>query len=128
MPKARRTDYSLVVVEAEMGRMQQTLAKLQGEVARLLRLQERNRERRPGEAPKTLQEALEEAERQYLLEVGQECGWSRTRMARVLKLDRKSLYRRMHKYGLAEAHPVSAGPPPRKVSRPTRGARGRRRS
>lgn len=126
MPRARRGEYSLAVVESEMGRMQQALAKLQTEVARLVRVHGRERARRPGEAPKTLAAALAEAEHQHLLEVGQECGWSRSRMARVLEIDRKSLYRRLHAYGLAEAHPAAGGPSPRQVSRRPRTVRGRR--
>jgi two-component system response regulator HydG len=50
---------------------------------------------------------LEEVERRYILRVLEAAGGSRTQAARILGLDRKTLYRKLEAY----AHP--AGPPRR---------------
>ena len=43
---------------------------------------------------------LEEVERRYILHVFQSVGRNRTLAARTLGLDRKTLYRKLHQYGV----------------------------
>jgi two-component system response regulator AtoC len=43
---------------------------------------------------------LEEVERRYILRVLEACGWRRMEAARILKLDRKTLYRKLERYGV----------------------------
>jgi len=43
---------------------------------------------------------LDEVRRRYCLEVLEACGGNRTNAARVLKLDRKTLYRRLLRWGV----------------------------
>jgi two-component system response regulator HydG len=43
---------------------------------------------------------LEEIERRYILRVLEACGWRRMEAARILKLDRKTLYRKLERYGV----------------------------
>jgi len=126
MPRVRRTANLLAVVEAQISRMQEALGKLQVEIARLSRMQARSQPQAAGQAALTLREARQAAEREFILDVGERCGWNRTQMARTLRLDRKSLYRRMQTYGMVAAHPAPSGPPPRKAAKPTRSARARR--
>ena len=42
---------------------------------------------------------LREVERRYVLQVLEHCGGNRTEAARVLGLDRKTLYRKLIKWG-----------------------------
>ncbi len=116
MPRVRRTANPLAVVEAQIGRMQQALGKLQVEIARLRRMQARSQPQSAGQTPLTLRDARQAAEHEFILEVGERCGWNRTQMVRTLRLDRKSLYRRMQTYGMVAAHPAPSGPPPRKAT------------
>ena len=44
---------------------------------------------------------LREIERRYVLHVLEQCGGNRTEAARVLGLDRKTLYRKLLKWGAA---------------------------
>jgi DNA-binding NtrC family response regulator len=44
---------------------------------------------------------LREIERRYVLQVLEQCGGNRTEAARVLGLDRKTLYRKLLKWGAA---------------------------
>jgi two-component system response regulator HydG len=43
---------------------------------------------------------LEEVERRYIMRVLEACGWRRMEAARILKLDRKTLYRKLERYGV----------------------------
>jgi two-component system, NtrC family, response regulator AtoC len=43
---------------------------------------------------------LDEVERRYILRVLDACGWRRMEAARILKLDRKTLYRKLERYGV----------------------------
>jgi DNA-binding NtrC family response regulator len=43
---------------------------------------------------------MEEVERRYILHVLKTVGDNRTRAAKILKLDRKTLYRKLQKYGV----------------------------
>jgi two-component system response regulator HydG len=44
---------------------------------------------------------LEEIERRYILRVLEAAGGNRTNAARILRLDRKTLYRRLQQYGVS---------------------------
>jgi two-component system response regulator HydG len=46
--------------------------------------------------------SLEEAERRYILHVVHACGGSRTAASQVLRMDRKTLYRKLKSYGEGE--------------------------
>lgn len=127
MPRSSRSAGTLAAAAVQIGRMQQALTRLQGEIAKLIRTQERDRPRDAARRPATLRAALQAAEQQAILEVGEECGWNRTRMARALKVDRKSLYRKMQAYDLVDAHPAPYVMPSRKRPKATRRAAARRR-
>jgi two-component system response regulator AtoC len=43
---------------------------------------------------------LEEVERRYIMRVLEACGWRRMEAARILGLDRKTLYRKLERYGV----------------------------
>jgi two-component system response regulator HydG len=43
---------------------------------------------------------LEEVERRYIMRVLEACGWRRMEAARILRLDRKTLYRKLERYGV----------------------------
>ena len=45
---------------------------------------------------------MEEVERRYILQVPKAVGGSKTTAARILGLDRKTLYRKLKQFGLAE--------------------------
>jgi len=49
-------------------------------------------------SPKTDQ-SLEDVERAHILHVLESCGWNQTRAARILKIDRVTLYNKIKKYG-----------------------------
>lgn len=117
MPRVRRNANPLAVVETQVSRMQDALANLKLEIARLLRMQERSVPREARQAPKTLREARQIAERQFLLEIGEQCGWNRAKMARTLKIDRKSLYRHMQQLDMLAAHPAMSAPARRPASK-----------
>jgi two-component system response regulator HydG len=55
-----------------------------------------------------LKEALEEPERQLILEALQALNWNRQETARVLDINRTTLYKKMKKYGLLFDEPVWA--------------------
>ena len=42
---------------------------------------------------------LEEVERRYIMRVLEACGWRRMEAARILRLDRKTLYRKLERWG-----------------------------
>jgi len=46
---------------------------------------------------------MEEVERRYILHVLKAVGDNRTLAARILKLDRKTLYRKLQRYGINES-------------------------
>jgi DNA-binding NtrC family response regulator len=48
----------------------------------------------------TLREALEGPEREIILQALRACGWSRNQTAKVLDINRTTLYQKMKKYGL----------------------------
>jgi two-component system response regulator HydG len=52
---------------------------------------------------------LEEVERRYILRVLEACGWRRMEAARILKLDRKTLYRKLERYGVRPHRSNNAG-------------------
>jgi two-component system response regulator PilR (NtrC family) len=60
------------------------------------------------ETPCAWSEVVVRVERWYLRHVGQVTGWNRSAMARWLKLDRKSLYRRLHRCGLMGQEPAQS--------------------
>lgn len=47
-------------------------------------------------------ETLDEIERRHVLRVLEQCGGNRTIASRILKLDRKTLYRKLLRWGLAD--------------------------
>ncbi len=53
-----------------------------------------------------LKEALEEPEKQFILEALQALNWNRQETARVLDINRTTLYKKMKKYGLIFDEPV----------------------
>jgi DNA-binding NtrC family response regulator len=55
-----------------------------------------------------LKEALEEPERQYILQALEQLNWNRQETARVLDINRTTLYKKMKKYGLLFDEPVWA--------------------
>jgi DNA-binding NtrC family response regulator len=55
-----------------------------------------------------LKEALEEPERQYILRALEQLNWNRQETARVLDINRTTLYKKMKKYGLLFDEPVWA--------------------
>jgi DNA-binding NtrC family response regulator len=55
---------------------------------------------------------LEEVERRYILRVLEACGWRRMEAARILKLDRKTLYRKLERYGVRPHRSNNAGAQP----------------
>jgi DNA-binding NtrC family response regulator len=58
---------------------------------------------------------LEEIERRYILRVLEACGWRRMEAARILKLDRKTLYRKLERYGVRphrNGAPIGTTTPP----------------
>lgn len=60
----------------------------------------------------SLREALRALERAYLVRVGDALGWNRTVMAQRLRLDRKSLYRRLRRTGLHDVGEREDDPAP----------------
>jgi two-component system response regulator HydG len=53
-----------------------------------------------------LKEALEEPEKQIIIEALQSLNWNRQETARVLDINRTTLYKKMKKYGLLIDDPV----------------------
>jgi len=51
--------------------------------------------------------SLEEMERRYLLHVLDTMGGNRTRAAEALKIDRRTLYRMLERFGIAGSAPVA---------------------
>jgi transcriptional regulator of acetoin/glycerol metabolism len=51
---------------------------------------------------------LEQVRRAHLLTVLEACSWNRARAAKVLGVDRKTVYRMMARFGLNEVEPPSA--------------------
>jgi two-component system response regulator HydG len=66
------------------------------------------RERRPTVTILPLKEALEEPERQLILQALQALNWNRQETARVLDINRTTLYKKMKKYGLLFDEPAWA--------------------
>lgn len=67
--------------------------------------------RRPGSAPESilpLKEALEGPERQIILQALEALNWNRQETARVLDINRTTLYKKMKKYGLLFDEPIWA--------------------
>jgi two-component system response regulator HydG len=65
---------------------------------------------------------LEEIERRYILRVLEACGWRRMEAARILKLDRKTLYRKLERYGVRphrNGAPTGQTTPPAPTTPPT---------
>ena len=70
--------------------------------------------RSPSKAPRPyasrnirpLKEALEEPEKQIIIQALQSLNWNRQETARVLDINRTTLYKKMKKYGLLMDDPV----------------------
>ena len=55
--------------------------------------------RAEGDAPPSAGRSLEELERRYILKLLQECRGNQSRVARILGINRRTLYRKLQKYG-----------------------------
>ncbi len=53
-------------------------------------------------------ETLEDVERSHILKTLEECHWNQSRAARVLKIDRVTLYNKIKKYGFKKSAPASS--------------------
>ncbi len=51
---------------------------------------------------------LEDVERAHILQVLEACDWNQTRAAKVLKIDRVTLYNKIKKYGFRKAFPAAS--------------------
>ena len=52
--------------------------------------------------------SLEDVERSHILQVLEACDWNQTRAAKVLKIDRVTLYNKIKKYGFRKAFPAAS--------------------
>jgi transcriptional regulator of acetoin/glycerol metabolism len=109
MPRVTLDDRRLAAIEVQVQRMQAMLPKLLRELSRLRASALAQRPRGKGGTPHTLHEAQRRAERECLLAVGERAQWNRSEMARVLELDRKSVYRKLHQHGLMHLGGVPGG-------------------
>jgi two-component system response regulator HydG len=55
-----------------------------------------------------LNEALEEPEKRIIIQALQAFNWNRQETAKVLNIDRTTLYKKMKKYGLLMGKPMGA--------------------
>jgi DNA-binding NtrC family response regulator len=56
-------------------------------------------------------QTLEDAEKMHILEVLEQCSWNQSRAAKMLHIDRVTLYHKMKRYGWSREHFRSALPP-----------------
>ncbi|CUS88877.1 regulatory protein, Fis family [Candidatus Kryptonium thompsonii] len=52
---------------------------------------------------------LEELEKRYILKVLQETGWHKSNAAKILGIDRRTLYRKIEEYKLEEPENAAGG-------------------
>ncbi len=57
--------------------------------------------------PPSAAETLEDVERAHILKVLESCHWNQSRAARLLKIDRVTLYNKIKKYGFRKSAPTS---------------------
>ncbi len=58
--------------------------------------------------PPSAAETLEDVERAHILKVLESCHWNQSRAARLLKIDRVTLYNKIKKYGFRKSAPTSS--------------------
>jgi transcriptional regulator of acetoin/glycerol metabolism len=117
MPRVTLDDRRLAAIEVQVQRMQAMLPKVLRELSRLRALALAQRPAQKGGTPSTLHEAQRRAERECLLAVGERAKWNRSEMARVLGVDRKSVYRRLHQHGLFHLGEMPGGRHRRRAGR-----------
>lgn len=88
------------LVEARLDRLEDMLRDVSRDLRALQRAAHTPCARASGAASAPIAAVVAEAERQHVLRVGAECRWNKTVMARVLGIDRKSLYARLRRLDL----------------------------
>ncbi len=96
MVRVRRVAAPLVVIEVHLDRLHDPASR----VARDAR--DRQHDAAMEEPPRSaaIADVLAHAERGHILEVGSRCRWNRSAMARVLRIDRKTLYQHLRRLQL----------------------------
>jgi DNA-binding NtrC family response regulator len=60
------------------------------------------------DAPLPAGETLEDVERAHILKTLEDCNWNQSRAARILKIDRVTLYNKIKKYGFRKSAPAAS--------------------